>query len=198
MELLIKIGDSGGSRDGQIIAAKPNGWLISPADMLAWIDDGKEPIVLAEMTQYQSDQLKRRISRLRWELTHTAAEIAKEFAITVENAESDKARAITDRARMIAEGVDTNWGFEDLKTHFALKLDSDDPHDFVEFCDREQDTDHKAEITAKRRNKVDYAKLYDAATLTDIADKDKRLDVDRVTAIAKTVVEPITAAKVVG
>ena len=197
MEVLFKIGDSGGSRDGQIISAKPDGWLIPGTTMMAWIDIGKPPTMLAEMPRYQVDRLLRRINRLRWELSHTAAEIAAEFdGIDEEQAERDKALAVADRTRMITEGVDTNWGFADLKVHFALKIDSNDMHDYIEFCDREQDTDHKALITAKRRNKVDYSKLYDAAKLTVIADKEQRVDVDRSTAIAKTVVEPILSVEV--
>ncbi|NQU36712.1 MAG: hypothetical protein HQ526_03840 [Actinobacteria bacterium] len=195
MELLIKIGDSGGSKDGQIIAVKPNGWLIAGSDMRTWIDDGVEPVVLLVMPQYQSDQLKRRINRLRWELTHTAAEIATEFDSDEQSAANDKAMAVTDRARMIAEGVDTNWGFEDLKTHFALSIDSDDPHDYIELVDREQGTDHKARITAKRRNKVEYDKVYDAAKLAEILDKDRRVDVDRDAKLTRTIVEPITRAR---
>lgn len=207
MEVLIKIGDSGGSKDGQIIACKPDGWLIPGAAMAAWIDGGKEPVVLAEMPQYQSDRLKRRINRLRWERMHTAEEIVAEFVLVKPEDANDTAKvavamqeasdrivlAESDRARMIAEGVDTNWGFEDLKVHFALKLTSTDPHDYIELVDREQGTDHKAVVTAKGRNKIDYATLYDAAKLADIADKEKRLDVDRATAVPRVAVKPIAA-----
>lgn len=197
MELLIKIGDSGGSKDGQIISVRPNGWLIPGLIMKAWIDGGKEPVVLAEMPRYLVDRLNRRINRLRWELTHTVVEIAAEFDFDEQLAENDKALAVVDRARIIAEGVDTNWGFQDLRIHFALKINSDDPYDYIEFVDREQGTDHKALVTAKRRNKVDYMKLYDAVKLSAIADKEQRVEVDRSTAIAKTVVKPFTAVKVV-
>ena len=65
-ELLIKIGDSGGSKDGHIMAIKPDGWLISPADMTTWITVGTEPLILVSMPRVVSDVLKRRINKLRF------------------------------------------------------------------------------------------------------------------------------------
>jgi len=203
VELLIKIGDSGGSKDGQVIAAKPDGWLIPGTAMVAWIDLGKAPAVLAEMPRYLADQIRRVINRIRWDLAHTVEGIVAEYNIRAptqeiaeQKAEQYKALAVADRARMIVEGADTNWGYEDLRVHFALKIDSDDPHDFLEFVDCDRDTDHLATWRGKRRNKVDYSQLYDAAKLTLIADKQQRVDVDRTALFAKAVVEPIVAVEV--
>ena len=197
MEVLIKIGDSGGSRDGQIIAVKPDGWLIPGAAMAAWIDGGKEPVVLGVMPRYLADRHRRVVNRARWDLAHTAAEMAVEYDISVYDAATQKRRATEWRAIMIAKGADTNWGYEDLKTHFALRIDSADPHDYLELVDRDQDTGHKALVTAKRRNKIDYKTLYDAAKLTAIADKTLRVDVDRTTVIPRTAVKPLATIEAI-
>ena len=197
MEVLIKIGDSGGSKDGQIIACKPDGWLIPGETMAAWIDGGKEPVVLSVMPRYLADRHRRVVNRARWDLAHTAAEMAVEYDISVYDAATQKTRATEWRAIMIAKGADTNWGYEDLKTHFALRIDSADPYDYQELVDRDQDTDHKALVTAKRRNKIDYSTLYDAAKLTAIADKTLRVDVDRTTVIPRTAVKPLATIEAI-
>lgn len=180
MEVLIKIGDSGGYTDGQIIAVKPDGWLISALDMKAWIDEGKEPTVLADMPEYQVNRLKRRVNRMRWELSHTAAEIATEFKCDeVSDAAIRKEHAESDRTRMVTLGLDTNWGYEDLKTHFAVRVAQANDHDYKELADMEIGTDHLAAPIANRRYRVAYEAQFDAAALADIRNAAKRIEVDR-------------------
>ena len=192
MELLIKIGDSGSWKDGQVLAAMPDGWLVSPADMLAWIDDGKEPALLASMPGYMADRLRRRVNRLRFELTHTAVELAKVFKIPEDDATNDKNIAVADRARMVAGGVDTNWGFADLRVHFALRVDGMTGHEVAECLEGESSVDHLAIPGGRRRNRVAYETTYDAEKMADIQDKALRVEVDRVTAVDKTIIEANT------
>lgn len=195
MELLIKVGDSGGYKDGQIISVKPSGWLISPTDMEAWIDDGKEPAVLTEMPEYQVNRLKRRVNRLRWELSHTAVEIAAEFNFDEEESERRKAMAESDCSRMMILGVDTNWGYEDLKVHHVLRVAKIDDHDYIELVDRDRNIDHIARIKGKRRYCVNYAPQYSPAELVDIRDKAKRVEVDRVTVVPRAAVQTIAQGR---
>lgn len=221
MEVLIKIGDSGGSKDGQIISVLPDGWLISALDMKAWLDDGIESAVLGDMPEYQVRRLQRRINRLRWVLAHTAAEFVAEFLPPVrttridpitkaviiltpeeiaeamdqqeQEAEREMAIAVADRTRMIALGVDTNWGYEDLKVHWAVRLEKLNDHDYPGLKEREQDIDHQGRITAKRRYRVAYESHHTVAQLTNIRDPAKRIEVDRMTELPRTAVEAITA-----
>jgi len=189
MELLIKIGDSGSWKDGQVISAKPDGWLVSPTDMLAWIDDGTEPALLASMPGYMADRLRRRVNRLRFELAATPKAMVDAFKIPEDGATLDKEIAVADRARMVAEGVDTNWGSQDLKSHFALRVDGMTGHEVAECLEGDNGTDYLATPGERRRNRVAYETTYDAKKLEDIQDKALRVDVDRVTAIDKTAIK---------
>ena len=203
MELLLRIGDSGGSRDGQVIAAKPDGWAIQPLEMKAWIDGGKEPPCLAAMPPYQQRMKRRQIARLRWELTHTAVEIAAEFDIKdkdggfdLDEAERRVADAVEARAWGISHVTETNWGRDSLQVHCVVRVEDGDIHDYAELIDRDATVDHKATILAKRLYRVAYEEQFDAAKLADIRDPAKYLPIDRGTVVPRTAIRTMVSPAV--
>ena len=195
-EILFKVGDSGGYRDGDIIAVKPDGWLISPADMTAYIATGKEPAVLAEMPDYQADAVRRRVLAIRWKQAHTAAEIEAEYKLPKDAGAMEKADADADAAEFGTNGLDTNWGTQDLKSHAVVRVADLTEHERTDILDRDWKNDHTNAMLGKVKHQLPYATVLDAAKVTAIQDKALRVDVDRVSVpLAKAVI--VTASRIV-
>lgn len=184
-EILIKIG---GPRDGQPIAIKPDGWLIAAQDMKDWLADSKVPAILAGMPLYQQRRHTREVAIVKWWTEHTAAEAATQFDIrgpTPEEAAetADKTRQIyvEERVDLETHGLDVNWGFQDLKSHFVVRtaeLTLDEVH---EYLDRKYvDTGEIASQTKDGVYRFAYEADFDAGSLSNIRDKETRIDVDRV------------------
>ena len=179
-EIAIKIGDSGSYRDGQVISIKPNGWLIPPAEMVTWIRAGTEPAMLTPMPRYLQGILRRRINKVRHDLTGPDGPFKEE--------------AQRDQARLEANGYDTNWGSEDLKVHFVLRIADITMDEQKEMLDPEWSPGDLDPIVAKRRYRVDYASLYTPKQLADIRDTSKRVEAARAVAQPKNVVVGTTVA----
>ena len=179
-EVLFKVGDSGGHADGDIISVKPPGWLIPSDAMTAWIEDGVEPDILAEMPQYLQRRWRHRIRRLRWVLSHTAAEVAKELGLGDEEMGAEEKRlAAHDADGLKAEGADTSWGRLDLRHHAAVRVSGLTLHDVKELLDPYRDTDHIGRFRAKRRHGFKYRDVLPAEAVSRITDETQRVDVDR-------------------
>jgi len=179
-EILFKVGDSGGSKDGDILAVKPDGWLIPGVAMRAWIEDGVEPAILVEMPGYLQRRARRGMSRLRWTLEHTAAEVAKEFDLGDEKmGTEEKAVATKDADYAKTNGSDTSWGRDDLKIHATVRVEGLTLHDIQELLDRRQDVDHIGRIHAKRLHTFEFRKVLSAEVVSRMSDKEQRVDVDR-------------------
>lgn len=185
-EILVKIGDSGGSRDGEVIAIKPDGWLIPGAAMATWLRTGVEPLTLAAMPDYLQRRIRRRILRLRWLLTHAVPEIQAEYEEY--NLESEalrqKTMAEADQERMESLGLDTNWGYDDLRIHAAVRVEDMTGHEAAELLDSADEVDHHGEWRAKRRWRLRYEATVDAKALADFRDPAKLVPVDRRAALA--------------
>jgi len=194
-ELLLKVGDSGGYRDGDIIAIKPDGWLISPSGMATWLKDGKEPMFLATMPLYIANGCRRRVLAIRWKRAHTAAEVEAEYGLSKGAGEMEKAEADRDAAEFEATGLDTNWGTSDLKVHAVVRVADLTEHDTREFLDRDWVNDHTHRTLGKVCYRLPYANVLAPEKVADMQDKTKRVDVDRTLALSKTVIQP--AARVV-
>ncbi len=193
-ELLFKVGDSGGYKDGQVIAVKPDGWLIGKTDMAKWIDNGIEPAEISQMPEYLQFRLQRRINKVRWMLSHSLLDIAAEYDTNQDAAQHEKDIAQLDADGFKVDGLDTNWGREDLKVHCVVWVDGFSEHDCLNLVDSEQDTDHKAIEKAKRRWRVDYQNVFTAQELVKIWDERTRVDVNRVVAISDNLVKKTEAS----
>jgi len=196
-EILFKVGDSGGYRDGDVIAVKPDGWLVSGTDMAAWLREGHEPAVLAEMPAYQANALRRRVLGIRWKQAHTVAEVEAEYKLPKGAGEMEKADADRDAAEFEANGLDTNWGTSDLKTHAAVRVAGLTAHDMIDLVDRDWANDHTNATLGKVRNRVAYDEALPAATVAAMRDKARRVDVDRASApLAKSAIQAASRAEV--
>ena len=197
-EVLIKIAPGDSENDGRVIAILPDGWLISSADMAAYIDDGKEPAVLTTMPRYMADRVRRRVLAVRWKLAHTAEEIEKEYALPAGAGQHEKDMATEDLAKFVENGLDTTWGTEDLKVHAVVRVPDLTAHEQAEYLDKPRSVDHLGKPLAvgksKGRYKVDYAAVLSAAKVAAMRDPAVRVDVDRASApLVKSVIVSITA-----
>ena len=187
-EICFKVGDSGGYRDGDVIAVQPDGWLIPPVEMARYLADGTEPAVLAAMPKYQADRVRRRVLAIRWKLSHTDVEIEKEYNLPKGAGADERSMAQADVAEFSANGLDTAWGTQDLKSHGIVRVVNLTAHEIIELTDRDATVDHVGKTLGKVRYKVDYAAALSAAKVTALRDKTLRVDVDRVSAaLPKTV-----------
>lgn len=187
MEVLFKVGDSGGSRDGDIIAIEPDGWHIPGADMAAWIQDAKEPALLVSMPRYLADRMRRDVLRILWHVANTPP------------GQPEYERAVADMAKAADVGWDTNFGMVDLKVHGVVRVPDLSIHEQRELLDRDWVQDHTGKVLGKKRYKVDYAAVLPAQKVANLRDSAKRVDVDRASApLAKTVLvdSPRTVEKV--
>ena len=180
-EICIKIGNStgGGYQDGDVISVKPDGVLIPPGGMVAWIRNNVEPPALSTIPQYMADDMRRRISGLQFLLENTAEDIAAGKNISVESAALEKTEALKDQDLFETLGYDSNWGWEDLKLFHVVRVDDVSLADMLEFTSQRRGVDYKAEPISKRGHRVDYENLHDAAMLELIRNQAVRLDVDR-------------------
>ena len=196
-EIIFKVGDSGGYRDGDVIAVMPDGWLIPAADMAAWIATGKEPAILAEMPVYKANACRRRILAIRWKQAHTAAEVEAEYGLSKDTGEMEKVDADRDAAEFGTNGLDTNWGTTDLKTHAVVRVADLTAHEERKLLDRDWANDHTSRTLGKVRYRLPYVEILDAQKVADIQDKAKRVDVDRASVpLAKSVIQAASRAEV--
>ena len=196
-EICIKVGDSGGYRDGDVIAVRPDGWLIPAADMAVWLAGGKEPAVLAAMPKYMADGQRRRIAAVRWKTAHTAAEVEVEYKLPKGAGEMEKADADRDAVLLSTVDADTNWGTLDLQHHAVIRVTDVTFHEERELLDRDWKNDHTNATLGKVRYRVPYDSVLSASVVADMRDKDKRVDVDRASApLVKSVIQAASRAEV--
>ena len=104
--------------------------------------------------------------------------------LSLEKAQQIIAKAEADRFEMINYGVDTNWGWADLRMHGTILLDvpirravrsflespivMDDPHIFL-----------PRRTLRRRRWRIKYENYFDAQKLLDLADPSVWVPVDR-------------------
>lgn len=195
-EVLLKIGDD---RDGQPILIRPDGWLIPAPDMTLWLSTDKVPAILDDMPGYKQRQITREVAHVKWWTMHTAAEAAERFNIrgptpekAAETADKTRQLYVEERLNMEEHGVDTNWGYRDLECHFVVRLPDLTRDEEAEFLDRKYNVSGETPLkTADRVYRFAY-ELDNASQLTDIRNKEKRIDVDRVDApLSKTRFEEV-------
>lgn len=188
-EICFKVGDSGGSKDGDVLTILPDGWLVSGADMSAWFKDSKEPAVLASMPKYLADRFRRRVLAIIWKRDRTDTEIEKEYKLPVGGASYERSRDASDVIEAETNGWDSNWGYGDLKVHAVVRVPDLTAHEIAEFTDSARTVDHLGKPLAKKRYRVAYETALSAGKMTDIQDPEKRVDVDRISiALAKTII----------
>ena len=191
-EILLKIGPGNSWKDGEVIAIKPTGYLIPGADMAKWINDDKEPAMVATMPGFLQRRLQRRIVRLRYLLTHTPDEISQNVfkplvTLTVEQlekirptAQHEKDIATSESSIMQIHGLDTNWGSDDLKHHAVLVVEDMTPDELETMLEADQNVDLLAAKTGQRRIRYKYEDVVDAPEAGLLRDKELRVDVNRV------------------
>ena len=187
MEVLFKIGVSGGYRDGDVIFVKPDGWRIPAATMAAWLATGKEPAILAEMPRYLADRKRRQIAKIRWKVSHTAAEIEAEFKLSAGNGEQSKAEAENDSHLLSTIDSDTNWGTDTLKHHGVLRVADMTMHEVAEVTDSDETVDHLGRPLGKARYKVPYKTLVSAEKVAEFLDRELMVYPDRELIYPKTI-----------
>jgi hypothetical protein len=182
-EILFKVGDSGGYRDGDIIAVKGDGHALSGAEMQAWIDEGREPASVASWSGYDQRRYRQRIIELQWKLAHTDAEVEKEYALPAGTAKLDRPLWQSDREKFVTLGCDTNWGFSDMTTHGVLRVEGLGIESAEELTEADYAVDHIGKMEFKRRCRLDYASALPAKKVQDLRDKTQLVKVDRSAAI---------------
>lgn len=186
-EISFKVTQSGGYRDGEIISVKPDGWHIQSWDILAWVQNGVVPPSVVGMPEYRKRRLARRIAEVKWKLTHTAEEIEAEWSLSEGAGIIEKEKAENTRDMLLEAGLDTNWGYEDLKLHGVVCVDDVSEHDAVEFVDADQNTDHIGFAKAKRRWRFRYWEHLTVEKVEAFRDETLRVQVDRVTRMSKSI-----------
>jgi len=126
-EALVKIGDSTGDpraswRDGQVIVVRPEGVHVTPEEYLLWLRSETEPAQFSALAASLRAPHERWIACQRYCLSD-AFDVGEVMAARGQSKDDalrlrDEAKRMHDRA--LAEGYDTNWGYQDLRVHAAV------------------------------------------------------------------------------
>jgi hypothetical protein len=153
VEVLIKIGDSPGYgadpkkgwRDGAPIEVKPPGQYFSPAEIDAYLSTvdvnsgppftgGTPPAGWSSLDQHDQDTIKRRLDQLAFLVApgRTALEVttwrnpeAPNDLGNLAQAQKMIGQAGTSVFQLSTYGLDSNWGWSDLRVHGVLLMDID-------------------------------------------------------------------------
>lgn len=200
-EVLYKIGDSGGSEDGDVISIKPDGYHVTWSNVQAWVQTGEPPAVTTTWPAYLRQRFKNRILRMKYIYTHTAEECAvallamkgedfyslptEKQASLIARAEEEKSFVASDLVELQAYGLDTSWGWGDLKAHGVIKISDVDTHDMEHLKEALRSDDMRQDYLKKRAYRINFRAVLDAQTIADLEDHDILVPVDRETAFTK-------------
>jgi hypothetical protein len=187
-EILYKVGDSGGRKDGDVLTVKPDGYTLDWEDIESWINTGNPPSSTNAWPDYLVRRFSIRFKKIKYLLSHTTQEVMSRYNIqgddAKERAEDMVAMANHDVSMMQQYGIDTNWGWEDLKAHGVAKVGNLDLNEIYGMIEPERTDDDKGEIVAKSSHKFEYEKTLDSKAVADLRDKAKSVAVDRKATVA--------------
>jgi hypothetical protein len=199
VEVSIKIGDSAnygtdpvnGWRDGAPIEVKPPGFFFSPAECQDYFDTGTPPSSWSSLRAHDQEVIKRRLDQLTYltEPGRTALEVT-----TIRNPDDPtNVKNLATAQKMIAQaegavfqmttyGLDTAWGWNDLRVHGVILMDIG-WNDWLNFMDPPIiTTDHPVAPlrTARRKRwRVTYENFVPAGTIADLQDNGTYVAVNR-------------------
>lgn len=140
VEMLLQVGDnlSAGYHDGDVIHVLRPGAYFSPAELAAWLANGTIPGGVASLTRWKRQQLKRLVLELRWIHLATMAEIAAHFGWEGEPDWQERSQNMWNQnersyQNAVAYGIDSNWGWENLKRQLAVSVVNVSLDDIEEF-----------------------------------------------------------------
>lgn len=198
IEIAYKVGNGGGKNfsprvhtfDGMPCAVKPKGMHVLAADFQAWVKKSTLPPGFMDLTTAQRRPHELLIARIRYAMSDPPIQEAVKIsgrsvgnsqeaieALNLTRIELDHHKATYDR--VLAEGgLDTNWGFEELK-HFSILLADLSHEDVVELMDEPLDpTTHPWAPVVKTRRKayrIKYEDLLSGETLDRIRDPNEKV-----------------------
>lgn len=199
-ELLLKIGNSGSWVDGQVIAVKDTGYLISGTAITAWIDESIVPTKVNTMPGYLRRRVKRRILKLRYALTHTNEEVAlnlleispEDLEEQIDEAIETKQQAVIDRAKLEEFGLDTNWGIEDLKIHAVVLIEDVTLNEIEGLLEEKREVGMIGKKQGRRKKRFRYETLVGESEKSDMRNKRKYVPVNRTrTPLNKSKIEDV-------
>lgn len=134
VEVLVKVGTNQKYEDGMIIDIKRPGVLITPADINSYITTGTVPASVQSLPRWKKQQLKQHILEVRTINQLSPGQLKNLFPNSIEDVA--EAQAIKDKNSELitlatTHGIDTNWGFEELKKHVAIAV-TGAPDDSIE------------------------------------------------------------------
>lgn len=195
-EILFKIGNSNEYEDGDILAVKPNGYVLTWPQIDTWLSTGNAPVeIISLWPDYLVRQYNRRFRRMQYLRTKSIVDCIntlllkngktvndltqKEIEDKTKTIEQEKNICDVDLAKMMQHGIDTSWGWEDLKKHGVLMVDNLYDHDREAILMPDRTDDAKADYIKKRCHKIDYKSLLPTKDIADLKDKEKFKPVDR-------------------
>ena len=201
-EILFKVGDSGVGNtfdirkhylDGMPVAIKPTGTSITPAEWLAWLNsDAARPTQLDLLEGNRQLSHARLMQRTREVLDGTATVqtiLAERFPGYVYGNPAHDAEAqqvinsILDvHAKILVQGLDTNWGFSEL-TDFGVMISDVEYEKMSEILtppvEPSLGTWAVSDTWAQRGFVVPYDQILSGDSLADIQTKGKQVAVAR-------------------
>jgi hypothetical protein len=198
-EVLFKVGNGTKATDGMPIAILGSGMLITKDMLLDYIQNNTTPPGFSELQDNEKDAHWRRLGQIKY-LTNagrTAQEVAlqryglKYSSATVQQrAEMDVIgqkyidQAVIDRARIVASGYDTNWGFGDLTVFGVICVDLSAAivEDLVKRHMDEAAHPYADPVYLRfRRWRIPYENLLSAGVVAQLQDPNQLVPVDRTT-----------------
>lgn len=178
-EVAFCIQDRGVHKKGDPVAVRPVGIFVTAAEMLAWIEEQREPAGLAAIDPLMQAEWRRVIDEARTMgdaddgLATAACQAAypnsKPHEWPAMIAESRRARAV-----YLAQGFDTSWGDGDRKAYGIVLTDEDDEAKILE----------KTKDAVPVRQ-VDYTQFLDPTSKTNMEKRDVAKMVNRSVVVDK-------------
>ncbi len=179
----------------------PPGQLLTPGELQAWWSTGTPPAKFSLLTKADKEKIKREAMRIKYltdvGTTVKAATLVKYGEAPPGNAHwsvlrnrdvqeatvlANMRQAADERSKFVAEGYDTNWGYQDLRRKLIVLVDltPEELHDYMVPPD-----DESVHVFGKRRNLhrkrylFEFWKLYSMQKVANIRNLTTRVDVDR-------------------
>lgn len=138
VEVIFRIGDGPRGKDGMPLAVMGEGFLLTKAHIVTYMQSDVLPAGFLALDENLQDGVLRRLMQIRyltgtertvgqvatkkWGLRYTTGTEAQRTYMEA-IAEGLLAGAAADRALVLEHGLDTNWGFSDLKLFGIIRAD---------------------------------------------------------------------------
>lgn len=180
VEVLCKINDSpnyatdpvNGWRDGAVIEVKAPGFYFTDVEVTDYLDNDIVPASWASMRQHDQDVIARRLNQIKYlvEPGRTALEVTTirwpddpNNVDHLATAQQMIAQAEETKFQLATYGLDSNWGWNDLRVHGVVLVDVD-WNDYLNVTDPPIDTALHPVAMVQNEHRRRYRCMYETFT----------------------------------